>query len=129
MDRANDLLGIEMGGQWQLHQNSMHFGSLVELRNSIEKLPSARRSLEVVFPVLKADLLGRFSLCPDVDFRAGVFTYPHHCQAWNYALGRAKTRHLLRELGSDLRSDRFPIDELCHFARNVRQSQYRSLCA
>src|SRR6516162_11278135 len=94
-DGADDLLGVEVWGQRQLHEDAVNFGALVELRDPIEQLPLARRSIVVILPVLEPNFLGGFALGVDVDLRSRIFANAKHRQTGNDARSRAKTFDLL----------------------------------
>jgi len=95
-----NLLGIDMRWQWQLHQDAVNLVAPVQIGNQRQQLFGGSVLGRSVLFAVEADLLRALHLTANVDFRRRVVPHQHHRQPRSHPSRCQRLR-----LGSDLRAD------------------------
>ena len=85
IDRQQNLLGIDVRGQRQLHQDAVDFVAAVQIGDQGEQVFGGRAFGGRVLFAVEADFLRALDLAANVDFRCGVVPDQHHGEARTHA--------------------------------------------
>ena len=80
MDGGNHLVGIDLGGQRQLHQNPVHRGIGIQLFNQSEQIRLGRFRGQDMFDGSQTRFRGHFDLGAHIDLTGGIIAHQHNRQ-------------------------------------------------
>jgi hypothetical protein len=82
VDGGNHCIGVDMAGQWELHEDAVDLCVAVQLPNKIEQRFLCRFGGQAVFETRHASFAARFALGADVHAARGVFPDKDDREAW-----------------------------------------------
>ena len=85
IDRQQDLLGVDVRGQRQLHQDAVDFVAAVQAGDEREQFFGSHAFGGRVLFAVEADFLGTLHLAAHVDLRRGVVPDQHHGEPGTHA--------------------------------------------
>ncbi|MNZ91816.1 hypothetical protein D3C78_1108110 [compost metagenome] len=124
VDALEQLRGIQMGGQWQLHQDAVDGRIGVESVDQAEQFFLRGAGVEVVGLGDEADFLAVLALVGDVNLGGWIAADQNDGQPGNAQTLLAALGYALGDLLAEAGGDGFTVDQLCgHDAwRTVRVS-------
>lgn len=112
IDRAENLVLVDLFRQRRLHKDAVHGGIGVELCDKLEQLGLRRRFGEHDGIRANAEFAGFLALHADVGLRGRVFADANKGDAGRRPAGSGECLNARLGLGVDLRGNRLAIDEL-----------------
>ena len=85
IDRQQNLLGVDVRGQGQLHQDAVDFVAAVQFGDQGEQVFGGRAFRGSVLLAVEADFLGALDLAANVDLGCGIVPNQHHGEPGTHA--------------------------------------------
>ena len=117
INRVDHKVFVQMIGQRQLHQNTMHRRVIVQAVNQCQQIGLRGFGIQLVLIGIHPDLDGHLSLGAHINLRCGVFAHQHHGQTRRDAVIILQPRHMHRHLFPNLGRKGLAVDNICcHFS-------------
>ena len=110
VDRVDHGVGVHVIRQWQLYQNAMHRGVIVQLVNQGQQIRFAGIIGQLMFEGFHPDLDGLFALGPDIDLTCRVFAHKDNRKTGNDPVLFFQPRYMLGYFASNVRRKRLAIN-------------------
>ena len=111
-NRIDHQILVQMAGQGQLHQNPMHRGIGIQLRNQRQQISLGCGSVQLMLERVHAHLDRLLALRAHIDLACRIFPHQNNSQPRGNAMGRFHLGHMLGHLGAHLGGKGLAINDL-----------------